>query len=349
MKKFLTALIASIIAVVMVLFVACDTGSTSNIYSGNYVETDAEGLYAVTSSIEDSELVPTEDENVGISIKFSSENTEEIYTNYIDKLFPQNSYTSKSSNITKSSINGKLISTLNEDLDTAVYANLSSSLISSVSNTVNDVDLGTDSNQNDTNIYILENDVFLDSLTKITEDNETSSISQKTKTSYEAFLVMMSEMISQIMGEQDGPALDMAPPTSEDATPEEIKESINNLIENAGMRFSIDTSKGTKIKMDVADKDLFLDYISTTTDESLDLTIDLNKMEAYIVFDSENKFTAIKFDLSVKGSANVTAEDSSFSGNSSIQTSASISMEIKFYNGDVSIPEINPDEYSPIE
>jgi hypothetical protein len=101
---------------------------------------------------------------------------------------------------------------------------------------------------------------------------------------------------------------------------------IDNLKTNAGYRFSISDEEELKIKIDLADKELFEIY-TKSQDESLEgFDISINKMEMFYVFNTEGKLLATKVETNI--------QQSSPYGNLQLINRA----DIRSYTGAISLP-----------
>lgn len=274
MKKFLTVFLSCMLAGVMLVFTACGAPADTT-YSGNYQEVDSEALYAATKDVSsDVNLTPTTETRAGISMSSSLKITTET-----------GEYTSTES----VAVNGKMVYSLDEGATTdkleislsVVTSNetVADSQTSSITTTYNYYSDGTDFY-----IHLIQNS----NLNGAVKKNE-----YKIKTSKSKFDELLKPTLEDIT----------KAPT---ATPEEQAEFIafiDELISKTGYRFSIDSSDGVKVKIDLADNEKYAEYMKENDSDIALFDITINKFEMYYVFDKNNNLTARKSVSSIKQSS----------------------------------------------
>ncbi len=340
MKKFLTTLFAIIMSAVMLMFVGCSEAGES-IYSGNYTEANGETLYESVETLgSGSNFTPTEDKNAGLSIKVSIKSTTKSDST-ITHTEPNMVEKYSSSQSLNMSLSGKFVTTL-EDTGVTPLADLDVALKSSFNENMPEETIKTSTDIN-ANLLLKNDGLFIETSQSDTINGETVTNSAKTQMTLDQLQMMISNMLSQIMGNMQG-----SMPNVNEMSKQEIVSTIDNLTQNAGIRVALDTSKGTKIKIDLSDKDKFIAFINSSSGvpTEIEVDIDLKKCELYLIFDEDGNFSAFKFAFSYDSSSTQTEVESDYTSVYNNDASISISAEIKFYDGDVSLPEIDPDDYA---
>ncbi len=276
MKKLLTTVFAGALALIMLTFTACAPTSSDPTYSGNYQEVDAQTLYSSTRNVtDDINNVPTVDQKAGMSITYAGEVTTQT-----------NTYSSTE----KIAVSGKVISFI--ETTEAGQIRKTRAAISIVSNGENVID-GKKSYINTTQTFYIDGDKFYIHLL------QNSKLDDKPQTIEIKYQASAEDFYSTFNGLMDNVDIDTTEnvPTVES----EFIDYINNLVTNAGYKFSMDSNdNGLKIKVDLANKEKFENYTEENDDDYAGFDTSVQKMEMYFVFDNEGNLTATKLDTAIK-------------------------------------------------
>ncbi|MBO5223374.1 MAG: hypothetical protein J6C23_02525 [Clostridia bacterium] len=302
MKKLLTVFLSCALAIILLTLTACGATATDTTYAGNYEEVDAQTLYVSTRNVKNEiNEVPTLESKAGINVNFN---------------FTHKTETSDYTSIDKASVYGKIVFAI-EEIDGVeqrkIFANLT--YVASNETTID----GEKTNITTTQKLYSDGENFYSHLTQVANGIEKpTKYELKYKISYDTFLEALNEITAEMDDNQTSQV-----PTAEN----EFITFVNNLKTNAGYRFAMENGENElKIKVDLADKDKFVEYNEDNGLCEEGFSLSVNKMEMFYVFDKEGNLIATKL-------ANSTKQSSPY-GNISI----SIDMDTRAYTGAVSLP-----------
>lgn len=301
MKKLLTILLASVLSFVMLTFIACAPASSDTTYEGNYQEVNSQTLYTATRNLSQNfNNEPTVGQKSGSDINFYAE-----FNTQTDTYFASE----------KISILGKMVAYTEQTEN----GNRQKVLISLTFNESNETKTdGYKSSISSTHkMYTNGEDFYICFIQNANTNGESSKTELKYKVSQVEFMQKFVEIVGKVSKDENEDV-----PTEEN----EFISFIDNLKTSAGYRFSISDEEELKIKIDLADKELFELY-TKSQDESLEgFDISINKMEMFYVFNTEGKLLATKVETNI--------QQSSPYGNLQLINRA----DIRSYTGAISFP-----------
>ncbi len=301
MKKILTSIFAIAMVAVMMLFVACDSSSSSP-YSGSYKEVDAQTLYNSTRGVDtEFKSEPTAEEKVGISMKLKSLSKIDI---------PATSSMSANKSDVLLSIDGKMVHYLDEEGNIKVLANITYISKNDLFYTISGSETIKIFSHTTVKLYADGEFFYIHTINEENYSGITNKVEEKSRISEYEF----NRYISDYLG-QYGPESMPEMPSEEN----EFISNVESICNEKGLRISMDSSSNDiKIKIDVKDKDKYMSGESSSTEDDLKL----NKMEMYFIFDENGYMTATKM-----------VEDMSSS-----TISVTMDLDMRAYNGNISLP-----------